>query len=258
MGAKAAICFKDVSKVFDGSNNKALNSVSFTIAEGEFVTVLGSSGSGKTTALKLMNRLLEPDNGTIEFYGENIHAIDVIQLRRQMGYVVQQIGLFPHMSVAENIATVPELLKWDKKRIKQRIEELLTLVQLSPDDYYHRRPRELSGGQQQRVGVARALAADPKVMLLDEPFGAIDAITRLDLQNELQKIHQQLQNKTFIFVTHDINEAFKLGTKVLIMDQGEVCQYDTPKNILHDPQTEFVKNLIQTVKQQEEFWGGLS
>lgn len=257
MDGKAAIRFSNVNKRFN-ENTKALEDVSFSIDEGAFVTVLGSSGSGKTTALKLMNRLLEPDSGKIEFYGSDIQKMDVIQLRRQMGYVVQQIGLFPHMSVAENIATVPGLLKWDKKRIKQRVEALLTLVQLSPEDFYNRRPRELSGGQQQRIGVARALAADPKVMLLDEPFGAIDAITRLDLQNELQKIHQQLENKTFVFVTHDINEAFKLGTKVLIMDQGHICQYDTPKNILHHPQTEFVKNLIQTVKQQEEFWGQLS
>ena len=170
-----------------------------------------------------MNRLIEPDSGQIEFYGQNIKSIDVIQLRRQMGYVVQQIGLFPHMTVAENIATVPNLLKWAQTRTSARTEELLHLVKLPPEDFLDRRPRELSGGQQQRVGVARALAADPTIMLLDEPFGAVDAINRLDLQAEIQKIHQKLGNKTFIFVTHDINEAFKLGHRVMIMDHGRIC-----------------------------------
>lgn len=255
---KAAITFKHVNKSFTDNENKALADVSFEIQVGEFVTVLGSSGSGKTTALKMINRLIEADSGTIEFYGENVQQIDAIQLRRQIGYVVQQIGLFPHMTVAENIATVPELLGWEKHLIRERTEELLDLVKLPPKQYLDRRPHELSGGQQQRVGVARALAADPKVMLLDEPFGAIDAITRLDLQSELLNIHQQLEEKTFVFVTHDINEAFRLGTKVLIMDQGRVCQFDTPANIIRNPQTEFVKSLIQTVKEQEKFWGTLT
>lgn len=229
--------------------------VSFQIKEGEFITVLGSSGSGKTTMLRMMNRLIEPDSGRIEFYGKDISTMDAIQLRRQMGYVVQQIGLFPHLSVAENIATVPELLRWDKEKILMRTEELLQLVKLPPDVYLNRRPRELSGGQQQRVGVARALAADPEIMLLDEPFGAVDAITRLDLQDEVQKIHQQLDNKTFIFVTHDINEAFKLGHRVMIMDHGRICQFDTPQQIIRHPQTGFVQKLINTVKQQEALWG---
>lgn len=229
--------------------------VSFQIKEGEFITVLGSSGSGKTTMLRMMNRLIEPDSGRIEFYGKDISTMDAIQLRRQMGYVVQQIGLFPHLSVAENIATVPELLRWDKEKILMRTEELLQLVKLPPDVYLNRRPRELSGGQQQRVGVARALAADPEIMLLDEPFGAVDAITRLDLQDEVQKIHQQLDNKTFIFVTHDINEAFKLGHRVMIMDHGRICQFDTPQQIIRHPQTGFVQKLINTVKKQEALWG---
>lgn len=229
--------------------------VSFQIEEGEFITVLGSSGSGKTTTLRMMNRLIEPDSGSIEFYGQDITTMDPIQLRRKMGYVVQQIGLFPHMTVAENIATVPELLKWDKEKILTRTQELLQLVQLPPEIYLNRRPSELSGGQQQRVGVARALAADPDMMLLDEPFGAVDAITRLDLQAEIQKIHQQLENKTFIFVTHDINEAFRLGHRVMIMDHGRICQFDTPRQIIRQPQTEFVHKLIDTVRQQEALWG---
>ena len=229
--------------------------VSFQIEEGEFITVLGSSGSGKTTTLRMMNRLIEPDSGSIEFYGQDITTMDPIQLRRKMGYVVQQIGLFPHMTVAENIATVPELLKWDKEKILTRTQELLQLVQLPPEIYLNRRPSELSGGQQQRVGVARALAADPEMMLLDAPFGAVDAITRLDLQAEIQKIHQQLENKTFIFVTHDINEAFRLGHRVMIMDHGRICQFDTPRQIIRQPQTGFVEKLIATVKQQEALWG---
>lgn len=253
-----AIKFNHISKTFNDGNVKAVKDVSFEIPEGEFITVLGSSGSGKTTILKMINRLVEADKGSIEFYGETIENMNIVELRRQIGYVVQQIGLFPHMTVFENIATVPQLLKWDKEKINQRVDELLEMVQLPASEYRNRRPRELSGGQQQRIGVARALAADPKVMLLDEPFGAIDAITRLDLQNELQKIHRSLGNKSFVFVTHDINEAFKLGTKVIIMDKGVICQYDTPKNILRNPQTDFVKNLIDTVREQEEFWSDLS
>lgn len=202
-----------------------------------------------------MNRLIEPDSGQIEFYAQNIKSIDVIQLRRQMGYVVQQIGLFPHMTVAENIATVPNLLKWAQTRTSARTEELLHLVKLPPEDFLDRRPRELSGGQQQRVGVARALAADPTIMLLDEPFGAMDAINRLDLQAEIQKIHQKLGNKTFIFVTHDINEAFKLGHRVMIMDHGRICQFASPQEIIRHPQTGFVQKLIDTVKEQEALWG---
>lgn len=252
---KTAIRFDHVCKTFAQNQHVALRDVSFEIQEGEFVTVLGSSGSGKTTALKMINRLIEPVSGEVAFYGQDVQQMDVIQLRRQIGYVVQQIGLFPHMSVAENIATVPELLKWEKDRIKERTNELLQLVQLPPEEYMKRKPKELSGGQQQRVGVARALAADPKLMLLDEPFAAIDAITRMDMQNELLSIHRKLAGKTFVFVTHDISEAFRLGTKVMIMDKGELCQFDSPANILKAPKTDFVKNLINTVREQETFWG---
>lgn len=250
-----AIEFKSVSKTFNLNKEPALDDVSFQIEEGEFITVLGSSGSGKTTTLRMMNRLIEPDSGHIEFYGQNIGKIDAIQLRRQMGYVVQQIGLFPHMTVAENIATVPNLLKWPQAKTLARTEELLRLVKLPPEDYLKRRPSELSGGQQQRIGVARALAADPPIMLLDEPFGAVDAITRLDLQAEIQKIHRKLTNKTFVFVTHDINEAFKLGDRVMIMDHGRICQFATPQEIIRQPQAGFVQKLIDTVKEQKALWG---
>ena len=254
---QTAIEFKNVTKLYGEGEMKAVDDISFEIKEGEFITVLGSSGSGKTTTLKMINRLIREDAGNITFFGEDISGMNEVDLRRKIGYVVQQIGLFPHMTVAQNIATVPELLKWDKKEIQARIKELLELVQLDPNVFADRKPKQLSGGQQQRVGVARALAANPKVMLLDEPFGAVDAITRLQLQNELQKIHKELGDKTFVLVTHDINEAFKLGTRVLVMDKGKICQFDAPREIMRNPKTEFVANLIATVKEQEAFWSEL-
>ena len=254
---QTAIEFKNVTKLYGEGGTKAVDEISFAIKEGEFITVLGSSGSGKTTTLKMINRLIREDAGSITFFGEDISGMNEVDLRRKIGYVVQQIGLFPHMTVAQNIAIVPELLKWDKKEIQVRTKNLLQLVQLDPEVFADRKPKQLSGGQQQRVGVARALAANPKVMLLDEPFGAVDAITRVQLQNELQKIHKELGDKTFVLVTHDINEAFKLGTRVMIMDKGKICQFDTPKEIMRHPKTEFVVNLIATVKEQEAFWGEL-
>ena len=254
---QTAIEFKNVTKLYGEGETKAVDDISFEIKEGEFITVLGSSGSGKTTTLKMINRLIREDAGQITFFGEDISGMNEVDLRRKIGYVVQQIGLFPHMTVAQNIATVPELLKWDKKEIQARVKELLELVQLDPNVFADRKPKQLSGGQQQRIGVARALAANPKVMLLDEPFGAVDAITRLQLQNELQKIHKELGDKTFVLVTHDINEAFKLGTRVLIMDKGKICQFDTPREIMRNPKTDFVADLIATVKEQEAFWSEL-
>lgn len=250
--AKTLIRFNEVEKFFN--NKKVIKNLSFQVDKGDFVTILGSSGSGKTTALKMINRLIEPDNGTIEISGQVIQEIDTIELRKNIGYVVQQIGLFPHLTIEKNISTVPELLGWDKKRIRLRVEELLEMVQLPSEEYMHRRPRQLSGGQQQRVGVARALAGDPDIMLLDEPFGAVDAITRIGLQTQIKRIHQELGTKTFLFVTHDINEAFKLGNKVLIMNEGEICQYDTPQNIVRAPETSFVKQLLDTVYQEEAIW----
>lgn len=246
------IQFEHVSKVY--GDKTVVNDINLTIENGEFITILGSSGSGKTTMLKMINKLIEPTSGTILFAEQDIEQMDSVSLRRQIGYVVQQIGLFPHMTVAENIATVPKLLGWNKGRIENRVGELLDLVQLPAADYGERYPSELSGGQQQRIGVARALAADPDVMLFDEPFGAIDAITRNDLQEELQAIHQKLNQKTFIFITHDIYEAFKLGTRVVIMDNGIICQFDTPENIIKNPGNEFVQKLITTAQEQEKLW----
>lgn len=249
-----AIRFNNVCKRFKGSGYYAVDHVSLTIDHGELITILGSSGCGKTTLLKMINRLYEPDEGYIEVFNEDISKTDPVKFRRKVGYVIQQVGLFPHMTVASNIATVPKILKWSKDKIDGRVEELLKLVGLEPNEFKDRYPSQLSGGQQQRIGLARALAVNPDVMLLDEPFGAIDAINRINLQDELLKIHAA-SKKTFLFVTHDINEAFKLGTRVLIMDQGNVQQFDKPINIVANPANDFVKSLIDSVKGQEIFMG---
>lgn len=251
-----AIEFKNVCKKFNKSGHYAVNHVNLTINEGEFITILGSSGCGKTTLLKMINRLYEPDQGSIELFGEDISTVDVLTVRRRIGYVIQQVGLFPHMSVEDNITTVPRLLKWDKERIKKRVEELFALIDLDADEFRTRYPSELSGGQQQRVGLARALAVDPKIMLLDEPFGAIDAINRAKLQNEILKIHGGLK-KTFLFVTHDINEAFKLGNRVIVMNEGKIRQFDTPEEIARHPADEFVSSLINATIEQQKFWEGV-
>lgn len=252
--SNTAVSFKNVQKSFNGATNHAIDNLSFDIPEGEFVTILGTSGSGKTTTLKMVNRLIEPDAGEITVYNQSVEAFDVNQLRRKIGYVVQQIGLFPHYTIEKNIGAVPELLGWEKARITQRVQELMELVQLPYEEYANRFPRQLSGGQQQRVGVARALAANPDIMLLDEPFGAVDAITRKELQAQIKNLHQRLEKKTFLFVTHDINEAFALGTKVMIMREGNLDQFDTPENIIRQPKTAFVKQLLDTVYAEEEIW----
>lgn len=240
-----AVEFKDVSKSFPGMSHSALDHVSLKIEEGELVCVLGTSGGGKTTLIKLINRLHDPDAGQVLVEGRDVAQADPVELRRGIGYVIQQTGLFPHMTVAENIACVPEILKWDRARITARVDELLNLVGLDPVEFKDRYPRQLSGGQQQRVGLARALAANPSLMLFDEPFGAIDAITRATLQDELLRIHRG-SGKTFIFVTHDIAEALKLGTKVLVLDQGRVQQYGTPREVLESPATPFVRALLES------------
>lgn len=250
-----AIEFKNVSIKFKGTGYYAVDHVSLSIEHGELITILGSSGCGKTTLLKMTNRLYEPDEGSIEFFGKDISSMNPVEYRRKIGYVIQQIGLFPHMTIASNIATVPKILKWPKKKIDDRVDELLELVGLEPSEFKNRYPSQLSGGQQQRIGLARALAVNPDVMLLDEPFGAIDAINRINLQDELLKIYKT-SKKTFLFVTHDINEAFKLGSRVLIMDQGRVQQFDTPKNIAAKPVNDFVKSLINSARGQEVFWEG--
>jgi osmoprotectant transport system ATP-binding protein len=233
---------QNVFKQFKGSSDYAVNDVSLTIEKGCFITILGTSGSGKTTLLKMINRIYELTSGRIYFKGVDIHSLQVESYRKQIGYVIQQIGLFPHMTVADNIAVVPKSLRWDKAKIARRVDELLGLVHLEPNVYRHRFPSQLSGGQQQRVGLARALAVDPEVMLMDEPFGAIDAITRQSLQEELSDIHKAT-NKTILFVTHDLNEAFKLGGKVIIMDGGRIQQFDTPYNIAFNPANGFVERL---------------
>ncbi|BDE97057.1 ABC transporter ATP-binding protein [Raoultibacter timonensis] len=248
-----AIEMIDVTKRFPDASAPAVNSVSLSIDEGEFITILGTSGCGKTTLLKMVNRLYEPTEGTIMLFGEDISTVDKVVVRRRIGYVIQQVGLFPHMTIADNVATVPKLLKWEKPVIERRVDELLEVVGLDPREYRGRYPSQLSGGQQQRVGLARALAVDPKIMLLDEPFGAIDAITRTSLQDELLRLHKDLR-KTFLFVTHDINEAFKLGDRVIVMDGGRVRQFDTPRNIALNPADGFTASLIASAREQERFW----
>lgn len=249
----AAIEYQGITKKYPGNDYLSVDHVNAVIEEGEFVTILGSSGCGKTTLLKMTNSLIRPTEGKVLFYGKDTAEEDPVQVRRKMGYVIQQIGLFPHMTIEDNIAAIPKILKWDKDRIDKRVDELMNLVDLDPKVYRKRYPSQLSGGQQQRIGLARALVTDPAVMLLDEPFGAIDAITRINLQNELKRIHKE-SGKTFLLVTHDINEAFQLGTKVMIMNHGKLLQFDTPKNIIHHPADSFVSELIDSQKEQEEFW----
>lgn len=239
----SGIVFKNVKKYYPGSERPAVNDVSLEVEAGQLVVLLGSSGCGKTTLLKLVNRLYEQSEGSIFVNGKDTREIPVNDLRRQIGYVIQQSGLFPHMTVEENIAVVPEMLGWDKERISKRTDALLELVHLDPKLYRKRYPRQMSGGQQQRVGLSRALAADPPFMLMDEPFGAIDAITRTKLQDELIHIQKKL-HKTIMFVTHDVDEALRLADKIIIMKDGQVVQYDTPLNIIAQPKNEFVRDLI--------------
>ena len=231
----------------------AVNDLSAAVRDGELITILGSSGCGKTTLLKMTNRLYEPDGGSILLFGQDIQKQDPVQLRRKMGYVIQQAGLFPHMTVEDNISVIPRLLKWEPERCRERVTELLDLVGLDPDQYRSRYPSQLSGGQQQRVGLARALATKPRVMLLDEPFGAVDAITRLNLQNELLRIHRETGG-TFLFVTHDIHEAFRLGNRVMIMNAGRLLQMERPEIIVRNPADPFVETLIRSAMEQERFW----
>ena len=232
-----------LSKSFAGAAHAAVDNVSLDIAEGEVCVLIGPSGCGKTTTMRLINRMIEPDAGRIEVGGKDVTHMDVVALRRSIGYVIQQVGLFPHMTIADNIATVPRLLGWEPPRIERRIDELLELVGLDSATYRTRWPRELSGGQKQRVGVARALAADPPVMLMDEPFGAIDPITRTRLQDEFLAILGRLR-KTIVFVTHDLDEAVRMGSRVAVMRQGRIEQFDTPEALLASPVNEFVEAFV--------------
>lgn len=238
----SAIVIEHVRKQFPGFAAPAVDDCTLTVASGDLTVLLGPSGAGKTTLLKLINRLYEPDDGRILIDGVDIRSRPAAELRRGIGYVIQQVGLFPHQRVQQNIATVPQLLKWPHDRIETRVDELLDLVAL-PRAHRRRYPRQLSGGEQQRVGLARALAADPRIMLMDEPFGALDAITRLRLQDELRRIHQKL-HKTIVFVTHDVDEALRLADRIVVMRDGRVVQHDTPLDIITHPQDAFVRQLL--------------
>jgi len=235
------ITFEHVSKSFDGA--VAIDDLSLTIAEGEFVVLIGPSGSGKSTTLKMVNRLVEHDRGRILFAGEEIRRFEPETLRRRMGYAIQSIGLFPHWTVEQNIATVPDLLGWPRSRIHGRVTELLELLHLAPETYSRRYPHQLSGGQQQRVGVARALAGDPAVLLMDEPFGSLDPVTRDTLQQEIARIHKA-SGKTILFVTHDIDEALRLASRIVLLDRGRIVQAGTAREILSHPANDFVADFI--------------
>lgn len=238
---KPMIEFKNLTKKFPGGKI-AVDSLNLTFNDGEFIVFIGTSGSGKTTSMRMINRMIEPSSGEILIDGKNIKDMNAVELRRQIGYVIQQIGLMPHMTIFENIVMVPKLLKWPVEKQRKIAEELIQKVDL-PLDFLERYPSELSGGQQQRIGVIRALAADQDIILMDEPFGALDPITRDSLQETLKELQREL-GKTVIFVTHDMDEALKLADRIVIMQDGKVVQFDTPDNILMNPANEFVENFL--------------
>ncbi|MBU3135319.1 ABC transporter ATP-binding protein [Clostridium gasigenes] len=241
MEKQGIIKLEGVSKGY--GNNLILNEFNLNINKGEFLTIIGSSGCGKTTVLKLINGLLTPDSGKVHVNGEDISVVNQIQLRRKIGYVIQGVGLFPHMNIRKNISYVPNLTKKDdKSKIAAKALKLIKVVGLS-EDMLDRYPSELSGGQRQRVGLARALASTPDILLMDEPFGAVDEITRKLLQEEILRIYKEL-NVTIVFITHDIKEALKLGTRVLVMDKGQIIQVGAPNEIMENPKTDFVRELI--------------
>ena len=233
--------FKNVVKAYE--NHVAVKNLNLEIPEGELVVLIGPSGCGKTTTLKMVNRLIEPTSGSIFIRDRNVKDLNPVALRREIGYVIQQIGLFPNMTIEQNIDVVPRLLGWPAEKRKRRVYELLEMVGMDPEIYAHRYPNELSGGQQQRIGVLRALAAEPPLILMDEPFGALDPIARESLQDELKNLHSRL-NITTIFVTHDMDEALKLADRVVVMNQGEVVQVATPETLLRNPANDFVASFI--------------
>ena len=235
------LSIQDLTKVYRGGK-KAVDSISMEIESGEFIAFIGTSGSGKTTALRMINRMIEPTGGTITLNGKDLSKMNAVSLRRSVGYVIQQIGLMPHMTIRENIVLVPKLLKWNKEEKEKKAKELINLVDL-PESYLDLYPSQLSGGQQQRIGVVRALAADQDIILMDEPFGALDPITRDTLQDLVKTLQHKL-GKTIIFVTHDMDEAIKLADRICIMSEGEIVQFDTPNNILKHPANDFVSEFI--------------
>lgn len=238
------IRLEKLTKHYPGTKKPAVNEFSLTIPAGECVIFVGPSGCGKTTTMKMINRIIEPTSGEIYIGGKNVMQTPAHELRRNIGYVIQQIGLFPHLTIADNIATVPQLLGWEKSKIQARVKELMELVGLDHEEFSSRYPKQLSGGQQQRVGVARALAADPAVLLMDEPFGATDPITRVRLQQEFRALQKRLK-KTVVFVTHDFEEALLLGDRIAVLsDQSHVEQYGTPLEILSAPATKKVENFV--------------
>jgi len=243
--AGAVVAFEHVTKRYGGADAPpAVTDLTLTVPAGEICVLVGPSGCGKTTTMKMVNRLIEPTSGRITIGGDDVMSLPAVELRRRIGYVIQQVGLFPHLTVGENVGVVPRLLRWKPQRIRDRTDELLDLIGLEPGEYRDRYPSELSGGERQRVGVARALAADPPVMLMDEPFGAVDPIRRDRLQNEFLRL-QQVVRKTVIFVTHDVDEAIKMADRIAILQRGGIlAQYDTPAAILADPASEFVERFV--------------
>ncbi len=241
--AAAELVFQEATKVYPGRRTPAVSKLTLEVPAGEICVLIGPSGSGKTTAMQMVNRLISMSSGDVTIDGRSIMGLDETELRRGIGYVFQQIGLFPHMTTEDNIGTVPRLLGWSKDRIRARAKELLELVGLDPDDDLRRYPSEFSGGQRQRIGVARAMAADQPLMLMDEPFGAVDPIARDRLQDDFLRLHEEVP-KTVVFVTHDIDEAIKMGHRIAILRDGELVQYDTPDRILAEPANEFVADFV--------------
>src|SRR5436305_3968371 len=240
----AKIAFHQISKVFPGASKPAVDAVTFDAPEGQTCMLVGTSGSGKTTLLRMVNRLIEPSGGEIVIDGKNVLEENPILLRRRIGYVIQQVGLFPHMTIAENVRVTAEIAGgWSKKKLEDRVDELLDLVGLPPAEYRSRFQRQLSGGQQQRVGLARALATDPAILLMDEPFGALDAITRARMQDELLRVQRDV-HKTILFVSHDIEEAFKLGDCIAVLTEGKLVQLGSPVELLAQPANDFVSKLV--------------
>lgn len=237
------ITFTDIAKTFPGTDDPAVQNFNATVGQGEFFVLIGPSGCGKTTTLKMINRLIEPSTGTIRIQDRDIRDWDRHELRWNVGYVLQQIALFPTMTIAENIAVVPEMRRWKKNEIKARVDELLQMVGLDPDTYRNRKPPELSGGQQQRIGVIRALAADPDIILMDEPFSALDPLSREQLQEDIRALQQNIQ-KTIVFVTHDMDEALALGDRICLMKDGEIVQTGTPRELKNEPANDFVRDFI--------------